>query len=62
MTAGPPAGAISPAALASLADLLDGPLVLVDAGCRWGASKGRAALLARVEVIGFDRTTRSARV
>jgi FkbM family methyltransferase len=54
--AGPsgPASALTPAAMAALADVLEEPLVVVDAGCRWGASPAWEALRDHLEVIGFD--------
>jgi FkbM family methyltransferase len=40
--------------LASLAALLDRPLVVVDVGCRWGFEKKWEALGSQVQLIGFD--------
>lgn len=40
--------------LPALAALLDRPLVVLDAGCRWGFAEAWEALGAQVELIGFD--------
>lgn len=50
----PAAGTAAQVAVAGLVPLLDDPVIVADAGCRWGATSTWSALEPRLGVLAFD--------